>query len=84
MREREISLLNNLIVVINLSKPKQEFEDKWKWKLGKFETYTTRGAYDEIVRRNSNAETEEREEFKLIWKSAAVPKTRIHAWRVIW
>lgn len=46
--------------------------------------YTTRAAYAQLIRRKIRNNSEEKEEFKLIWNRIALPKVRIHAWRVLW
>lgn len=43
LRDRELSMLNDLRVVVNSIFPKQEIPDSWKWRSKTKERYSTKG-----------------------------------------
>ncbi|KAL8530049.1 hypothetical protein ACS0TY_007216 [Phlomoides rotata] len=50
LRERESSFLNDLIIVINMYNPKQGVADKWRWRQGEDGVYSTKAAYELLMR----------------------------------
>ncbi|KAL8513075.1 hypothetical protein ACS0TY_019308 [Phlomoides rotata] len=64
--------------------PKQGVKDTWKWNRAPDGTYSTKAAYELIMRSKEGEVHLELEEFKLIWNSFSPTKVRMHAWRILW
>lgn len=83
LRDRELSMLNDLQLVVNSICPKQGIPDSWKWRSKTKEHYSTKVAYEELMEAKEGVADEAREEFRLIWNKFASSKVQIHAWRTI-
>ncbi|KAL8457653.1 hypothetical protein ACS0TY_035498 [Phlomoides rotata] len=84
LRDRESLMLNDLISVVNLYSPKQGVVDRWRWRHGENGVYSTKAAYEVLLRSKFSLDEEVKEEFVLVWNKIVIPKVRVHAWRVLW
>ncbi|KAL8466311.1 hypothetical protein ACS0TY_035426 [Phlomoides rotata] len=64
--------------------PKQGVKDTWKWNRAPDGSYSTKEAYEWIMRSKEREVQLELEEFKLIWNSFCPTKVRMHACRILW
>ncbi|KAL8541385.1 hypothetical protein ACS0TY_002590 [Phlomoides rotata] len=78
-KDMESLLLNNLMYVIVVPIPKQDVADKWKWKVASNGIYSTKKAYELLIRMKSDLSNMDMEAFSLIWNKIALPKVRVHA-----
>ncbi|KAL8529093.1 hypothetical protein ACS0TY_006529 [Phlomoides rotata] len=84
LRDCESLMLNELISVVNLHIPKQDVADKWRWRAGPKGVYSTKAAYEFLIERKAGPSNLNLDAFSLIWNKMALPKVRVHAWRILW
>ncbi|KAL8525193.1 hypothetical protein ACS0TY_014713 [Phlomoides rotata] len=82
--DRELPMLDELLSVVNRYTPNQGVKDTWKWNRAPNGVYSTKTAYEWIMRSKEGEAQQELEEFKLIWNSFSPSKVRMHAWRILW
>ncbi|KAL8516890.1 hypothetical protein ACS0TY_015225 [Phlomoides rotata] len=77
-------MLTQLISIIDLHIPKQGTTDKWKWRASPKGIYSTRATYELLIMKKPGPNNINTEAFSLIWNKTALPKVRVHAWRILW
>lgn len=80
MRDSESRLLDELIIYI-LFLTCAHYLNLKKTDVG--EKYSTKGAYEELVKQKGQRVQGEKEELRLIWNKLVPSKVQLHVWRVL-
>ncbi|XP_057811915.1 uncharacterized protein LOC131026163 [Salvia miltiorrhiza] len=81
LREREIGMVNNMLLVISTLAPRAGKKDGWKWKAAKDGVFSTKSAYEAISKEKGEMASTHHEVLAQVWEAPTPHKARVVAWR---